>query len=289
MRQHFRQYFIFSENERRAVIALTSLALFLFLLPYVLKRFKKETTSFDNALQTRIEAFTQSYGKKETKITTDKKYSLFAFDPNKIGVAEWQQLGLSEKQATVIENYKAKGGQFRKAEDIRKIFVLSDEKKEELLPYVNIENSNNYQTRFTQQPATKSERPKVDINTADSALFESLPMIGGKRAASMVKYREWLGGYYNIAQVSEIYSLPDSIYQIIKPRLIISEIPLRKININTADYETFRGHPYTRRIAGYIIKYRNNNAGFKSADQICRVPEMTDSICQKLLPYIAIE
>lgn len=289
MRQYFRQYFIFSENERRAVVGLAVLALVLFVLPYISKQFRQEERVFDSSLQATVNSFVEAYSQGNPSEKTSTLDSLFAFDPNQIGVAEWLKLGLSEKQATVIENYKAKGGKFYKAEDIRKIFVLSDEKKEQLLPYVRIGNSANHaQTTYSQEPK-KQGRPKVDINTADSAQFEKLRGIGAKLSSRIVKYREWLGGFYNIDQLSEVYALPDSTFQKIKPDLTISQVPLRKLNINTADYETFRSHPYTRKIAGYIVKYRNNNGGFKTADQICRVPEMTDSICKKLMPYIVIE
>jgi len=296
MRQYFRQYFIFSENERRAVICLTLLAAALFVLPYIVKRFHKENIAIDNSLQGKVSAFSQEYMRATADKNTEKQtLPLFVFDPNKIGVEEWRKLGLSEKQATVIENYKAKGGTFYKAEDIRKIFVLSDEKKEALLPYIRIENTGNKRENTSGKEVasviqqSKYQREKIDINTADSAQFEKLPFIGAKRASGIVKYRGWLGGFHSIEQLSEVYALPDSVYQKIKPRLTMSEIELRKLNINTADYNTFRGHPYTRRIAGYIIKYRDANGDFKTADQICRVPEMVDSICRKLLPYIVTE
>ncbi len=289
MRQYFRQYFIFSENERRAAIGLVALALVLLVLPYIAKYFHQEERVFDSSLQAKVNLFTEEYSQPKSFEKTSSFDSLFLFDPNKIGVAEWLKLGLSEKQATVIEKYKAKGGKFYKAEDIRKIFVLSDEKKEQLLPYVQIGNTaNNAQTIVTQEPK-KQGRLKVDINTADSVQFEKLRGIGAKLSSRIVKYREWLGGFYSIDQLSEVYALPDSTFQKIKPDLTISQIPLRKLNINTADYETFRSHPYTRKVAGYIVKYRNSNGGFKTTDQICRVPEMTDSICKKLMPYVVIE
>lgn len=295
MRQHFRQYFIFSDNERRAVICLAILAVTLFVLPYTVKLFHKENIALDNSLQEKVNAFSQEYIRATANKNTEKQtLPLFVFDPNKIGVEEWIKLGLSEKQATVIENYKAKGGAFYKAEDIRKVFVLSDEKKNALLPYIRIENTGNKWENTSGKEiasvqSSKYHREKIDINTADSAQFEKLPFIGAKRASGIVKYRGWLGGFHSIEQLSEVYALPDSVYQKIKPKLTMSEIELRKLNINTADYDTFRGHPYTRRIAGYIIKYRDANGDFKTADQICRVPEMVDSICRKLLPYVVTE
>src|SRR5690606_21765446 len=118
------------------------------------------------------------------------------------------------KQARVIEKYKPKGGHFRKEEDIRKILVLSEEQKEKLLPFVKIEKTpQNAVFPNHRESISKYEKPQVDINTADSAMFEKLPFIGAKRAANIVKYRTWLGGCYAIEQVAEVYAIPDSVYQ----------------------------------------------------------------------------
>ena len=39
-----------------------------------------------------------------------RTYESFAFDPNTVSVADLQRLGLSERQAESIENYRSKGG-----------------------------------------------------------------------------------------------------------------------------------------------------------------------------------
>jgi competence protein ComEA len=237
------------------------------------------------------------YSKNAEPETAKKKYVLFSFDPNTINVDGWVKLGLSEKQATVIENYKSKGGKFRKPEDIRKIFVLSDEKKEELLPYVQIGESD---TKLSSVPKSQSkveersfdkEPPKffVDINQADSAEFEKLYGIGPKLASRIVEYRQALGGFYAIAQISEVYGLSDSTYQSIRQNLRISRIPIRKLPINSSDYNALKKHPYTRALAYRILKYRDSNTAFKSLDHICRVPDMTEDICLKIKRYIVLE
>ena len=43
----------------------------------------------------------------------------------------------------------------------------------------------------------------VDINTADTTAFISLPGIGSKLAARIVNFRDKLGGFYSIDQVGE--------------------------------------------------------------------------------------
>jgi competence ComEA-like helix-hairpin-helix protein len=179
--------------------------------------------------------------------------------------------------------------------------VLNDQKKQELLPFVKIQSESPSITHAAEtQAIAKEEQPKIfpkfsykpffiDVNKADSAGFEKLYGIGPKLATRIVQYREWLGGFTNIEQLKEVYGITDSTYNKFRANIIISKVELKKININTATYEEFRAHPYTRSFAGYIIKYRKNNSLFKSAEQIARVPNMTDSIYKKLLPYVVVE
>lgn len=77
MRQIFRQYFIFSDNERRAVICLSALAFVLFLLPYFLKQFRSDQSIFDESLQTKIVAFNENYASQKSDILPPKTESLF--------------------------------------------------------------------------------------------------------------------------------------------------------------------------------------------------------------------
>src|SRR5690606_26013840 len=50
----------------------------------------------------------------------------FMFDPNGLAVVDWKRLGLSDRQIRMIKNYEAKGGRFRKKEDLKKIYAISD-------------------------------------------------------------------------------------------------------------------------------------------------------------------
>jgi competence ComEA-like helix-hairpin-helix protein len=323
MRKQVRQYFIFSPGERRAVIALGTITIVLIILPFIYsvlhkdekpkvdETFEKEIATFKTELEQKLDtsSYAERYSYTTPRYTTyeynnkpkEKEYHLFPFNPNTIGVDDWMALGLSEKQANVIEHYKAKGGKFRKPEDILKIFVLNDQKKQELLPYVRIETESNAIATNTETPAAPKEEFKkvfptfsykpffIDVNKADSAGFEKLYGIGPKLAARIVKYREWLGGFTHVEQVKEVYGIADSTFNKFRVNLVISKVALKKININTATYEEFKEHPYTRPFAGYIIKYRKSNSLFKSPEQIARVPNMTDSIYKKLLPYVVVE
>jgi len=224
--------------------------------------------------------------------TKRKVYTLFPFDPNKIGEKEWADLGLSEKQAAVVENYKAKGGKFRSAEDIRKIKVISPTKADELIPYITIASLPQESKWTAQSKSVYPERQKVelDINQADSTAFDLLRGIGPSLARRIVSYRERLGGFVAVAQVAEVWGLQDSTYQMVKDKLTITEGNVRKLNLNTADVEQIKSHPYFNYYhAKAIVAYRTANGEFSKLEDIKAVHTITDSAFQRMLPYITIK
>ncbi|MCW5906298.1 MAG: helix-hairpin-helix domain-containing protein [Chitinophagales bacterium] len=225
------------------------------------------------------------------KTKAEKAVTYFDFDPNTIGEKEWQLLGFSQKQAKLIETYKAKGGKFYKPEDVRKLYVVSDEKYNELLPYIKIEITappKEYRSNYN-IPAEKKTYT-VDINTADSALFERLRGIGPSLARRIVNYRTRLGGFVSVEQVSEVWGLPDSTYQSLKDRFVCSPTEIAKINVNTADIETMRKHPYINYpLAKIIYNYRSQHGNYESIDDLRKLATVTDSSFAKLAPYLSTE
>ena len=73
-----------------------------------------------------------------TTISAKNQVSLHRFDPNTTDLAGWQELGFSAKQAQSILKYRFKGGQFRKPEDLQKMYVVSPEAYQKLRPYIAI-------------------------------------------------------------------------------------------------------------------------------------------------------
>lgn len=114
-----------------------------------------------------------------------RKVESFRFNPNTVSVEDLQRLGFSEKQALSIDNYRQKGGRFRRPSDFAKSFVVADSVYDRLEPYISI--------------------PRLDINQADSTALLDLPGIGPYFAGKVVQYRTQLGGYSTVEQLLEIW------------------------------------------------------------------------------------
>ena len=74
----------------------------------------------------------------------------------------------------------------------------------------------------------------------------------------------------------------DQIY--IEPTLIV------KLNINQAQADELKSHPYIRwSLANAIVKYRIQHGEYDSVNDVKRVVLMTDSTYKKLSPYLVVD
>ena len=166
-----------------------------------------------------------------------RRVESFRFNPNTVSLEDLMRLGFSEKQAQSILNYRAKGGRFRRPADFAKSYVVADSVFDRLEPYIDI--------------------PRIDLNQADSAAFETLPGIGPYFAAKMVSYRTSLGGYSHPEQLLEIYHFDREKYDALKD--LISCSPPEPYPIWTLSERDLARHPYISRDEAHsIVLYRTH-------------------------------
>ncbi len=221
----------------------------------------------------------------------------FPFDPNTATEADFLNLGLPSRTVKSILNYREKGGIFRKKEDLAKIYTLSETDYARLEPYITISTPSH--ADYAVRPNTyangssgslKSKNP-VDMNRAGIEGWMSLPMIGERRAQQIVNFREKLGGFSSIDQLAEMYGLPDSVFQQIRPQLRLETTTIRKINLNTVSLEALDAHPYvSRKQAELIIAYRSQHGNYAVPTDVLKIKAFTDNAWWvKVAPYFGTE
>lgn len=296
----WKEYFSFTKKERVGIITLLIVLTGIWFLPLAfspgdqtdiqkLEAFKaqiaalnvKDTTAEFNSMDTYAEKGNLSV------------VSLFYFDPNTLSVSGWKKLGLPDKTITTITNYLNKGGKFRKPEELSKIYGLKKTDYERLAPYVKIQSSYHKEEKSpaAEMPVQHEQKSikAIDINKADTAMLIALPGIGSKLANRIINFRQKLGGFYTVDQLAEVYGLPDSTFQNIRPKLVCDSKDIRKININTATFDEMKAHPYIKyQVANAVIQYRNQHGEYISAEALKQVQLITDDIFAKVEPYITI-
>ena len=323
-----RDYFGFSHRESRGFIVLVFLTLLCLLIPvayrFLADRKPIDTTVADQhkldslvALMQAEEAKQPQFGSRTEKDKTTAEHfsepKLFRFDPNTVSVAGWQQMGMPRWLAERIDKYRSKGGQFRKKEDLLRIYDFPPDLYDQIEPYITLKEtprsgqfasnrpgSKPYgnepykpteRTPYPTRPAypDRAAKPALqpfDINTADTAQLIALKGIGSTLAGRIVKFRDAMGGFISTEQFRDIYGL-DS--------LALSELQtfgkiqssVRKIPVNTASAEELDRHPFlSRKQAQIIVNYREQHGAYTSAESLKPIRILDAKTIEKIAPYL---
>ncbi|PWS26562.1 hypothetical protein DHW03_17475 [Pedobacter yonginense] len=297
MRIWLNKHFGFTKGEFNGLLLLIIIIFALKATPFIYEQFhtaEKDDLNLLAKIQ-KLEISDQNdfhYARERIEeLEATKETRLFAFDPNTIDVEGWQTLGLSVKQASSIVNYRNKGGKFYKAEDLQKMYTISPDMYQKLLPYVHIENqTSNYSShalKYEKKEYAKKALVIVDVNTADSAQLDEVKGIGGAFANRILKYRERLGGFYKKEQLMEVYGIDSIKYAEIKNQISLSPVKLKTINLNTAVFNDLKSNPYlSYKQINAIIQFRKQHGTFSSPSDLKKIAILNQQIIDKISPYI---
>ena len=240
----------------------------------------------------------------------DEKLVLFKFDPNHLPLEQWVALGLSERQASSILRYEAKGGQFRTKRDVAKMFVVDAELFARWEPFILLPDSFTKKTfadrqrypeymrsdsvtrSFTDRPARSFAKALVEINSADTSQLVEVRGIGPAFARGIVKYRDRLGGFHSLDQLNEVYILrdkPEAVAEL-RSRLLLDTLMVRRFPVNSFTAEELGPHPYAGwKVAKALVAYRKLHGPFRSVADIKNCALVSDSVYRKLAPYLSTE
>jgi competence protein ComEA len=305
-KEQFQKWFRFSKKERNGLLIFLFLVVSFFTIPYFLPKKIKENEANKKAIATSHEGSTH-------------RDSLFTFDPNTLDKEGWLQLGLKEKTANTILHYCQKGGCFRHPEDIRKIYGLKSVDADKLIPYIQIENTQNppHFSKTTQHfVSDKNVHFPIEINHAGWQHFAALPGMNDKLAQRITHYREAKHGFHSVEEIAKTYGLQPQLFEKIKPYLRCSlvvekpidqttslpsqqqtiqeqlskQIATKKVNINSAILSEFmRTRKIPKSVAEAIIVYREQHGNYSSISEIKNIAFINNDLFDRISPYLKTE
>jgi DNA uptake protein ComE-like DNA-binding protein len=124
----------------------------------------------------------------------------------------------------------------------------------------------------------------VDPNTADSATLCSIPGIARGIAGSIIRQRQRLGGFYDVAQLLECQYFSEDLL----PWFAIADKPaLKKISINKATFYHLVRHPYISKAQTQdILRYIRIYGPIQDSTQLSSTGIFTSEELSRLLPYL---
>lgn len=225
----------------------------------------------------------------------------FMFDPNVATADELEQLGFTPKLAQRVQNYRSKGGRFRKKEDLLRMYGMDTLFYTQLVPYIVVgtpPSSGRYQGRANKlgQNARRDtffskphpvEAP-FDVNKADTSRLEAIRGIGPKLSRRIIKYRSSLGGFVHVDQFKEVFGLDSAVLrQLLNTAFVAPDFLPDRIDLNVADEKVLDSHPYiSRQEARAIVAYRFQHGRFDSVSELRKLPMFNEEKVRRLEPYL---
>lgn len=282
-------WFEFSNSQRMALLVLIALIVgtwgVYFMLPQWMPRKPVKASAKYQALIAALDR-----GKFKNYSTTDIDTHCirpFPFDPNILDSSGFVKLGLRPKLIHTLLNYRNKGGHFYRKEGLQKIYGMRPDEYDTLEPYIQIpELSFGKNTDGFQYAGTP-----IELNTADTTALIQLNGIGSKLAQNIIQYRDMLGGYVRVEQLTEVYGIRKETYQKIKPFIRVNLKRVKKINLNVATLAELNAHPYLRgEVANAIAAYRKaHDYKIAKLDDLKEIPLINEELFRKIANYLTLQ
>ena len=216
------------------------------------------------------------------------------FDPNTADSSTLVHLGFKPWQAKNMVKYRAAGGKYRKPEDLKKLYGMTDSMYQALTPYIYIAREEVDSVavdslRKDSLPRWEEENKDTILNlrTADTVELKMIHGIGSYRARQIVRYREQLGGFVSVEQVLEAKGMENVDADSLLAHFWIDSVKIEAMNVNSVGLQRLSRHPYLRfEQAQAIYELRRKKIRLDSIQQLQQIECISAETLEKIAPYL---
>ncbi len=130
---------------------------------------------------------------------------------------------------------------------------------------------------------------RIEINSADTTGLMRIRGIGPVFSRRIVRYREILGGYHNVAQLLEVYGIDEERFMDTEPFVYADTTLITRLRPLADDFRTLLRHPYLD--YGQVSEiFRLRRSGrLENAEDLLRSASFTPQDISRLSPYLAFD
>ena len=299
------QYFYHSNKEKKGILALTLLIIAVAIIQTWYHKTYASLAEWPPHMLDFMNTLPQSPYEMPQKLPLTA--GAFYFNPNTADSMTLLRLGFSPKNVQTLSNFRRKGGAFRKADDLKKIYGLPATLVSALLPFVKLDDeADETPSHHSDDEAWASEAPiklqPFDPNTAPESVLKELGL-----SSKTVN-----GRFFKKEDIKKIYNFSDLDYLRLEPYIQISDneqfikntknlssttgfgksvntTSIPQIDANKASLEEWlQLKGIGRTFAARIIENREKLGGFSSVHQVRETYGLPDSTFQAIVPYLTL-
>lgn len=254
------------------------------------------------AYQVRQDSIRKAQWKKTYKRDTIA-IRLQVFDPNTADSSTLVHLGFKPWQAKNLLKYRAKGGRYRRPEDLKRLYGMTDSMYQTLQPYIQIVRTEvdslrmdsmgrdslwRDTIRYDSMPKWQHVKKDTILNlrTADTTELKMIRGVGSYRAKQIVRYRDALGGFVRVEQLREVEGM-ELVADSVMKHFVLDSANVKQLNVNSMGVRQLSRHPYLRfEEAKAIYEFRRRKIKLDSIAQLYDLEALSDETIKKVAPYL---
>jgi DNA uptake protein ComE-like DNA-binding protein len=219
-RQIVKESLNFSKKDRNAVLALSVIIFLLLTGILIVEQIELKPSSDFSAIIQALEEW-----ENRTKSEHEKR-TLFQFNPNTISEEALDSLNLPAFIKRNMVNYRSAGGNFKKPEDVRRIYGMNDSIFAQIEDYIQIPEVIPEISEAIPDQKVKL-KPTFRVFDPNKASKDELLNTGFNQfqASNLVKYRESGGIFFQPEDLLKIYGIDSMFYNSIKSFIELAKIP----------------------------------------------------------------
>ncbi|WP_257290786.1 ComEA family DNA-binding protein [Cellulophaga baltica] len=244
----------------------------------------------DDATQAQIDALKETANQKDRLI-------IYPFNPNYITDYKGYTLGMSVLEIDRLHQFRAANKFINSVQDFQQVTMVSDSLLNKISPYFKFpdwvkkaKDPIKVMVGDLEGNLTSGAITVKDINTVTAIELQEVNGVGEKLSARIIKFRDRLGGFVDVEQVSEVYGLEPAVVQRITKKFKVLIPPLiNKININTASASEMAQLVYLNyTVSKAIVLYREENKGIHSFEELKNIEGFPSEKINRISLYLLL-
>ena len=135
-----------------------------------------------------------------------------------------------------------------------------------------------------------SEGTVVELNSADTTILKKVPGIGSTFAKRIISYRNLLGGFYSVTQLSEVYGIDEDRYTALEQWFTVNPNLISKTNLNNISQDSLNRHPYINYSQSRVImQIRRQKGKLTGWENLQLLNEFNEADKIRLQYYLSFE
>ena len=221
-------------------------------------------------------------------VINTRSNTLFSFDPNKATQQQLVQLGFTKFQIERLIKYRTKGGKFLVKSDLLKLYGMDSSFYQQLYAFIDLPKTRTIANEKLDNPPRMEVA--ANINNADTTQLKEVYGIGSKLAQRIINYREKLGGFVSMQQLTEVYGLDSVVVTKVMKRFFVEVgFTPKQLDVNTAEAAELAKHPYLKaNVAKAIVTYRYQHGSFTNLDDLLKIQLVSPTDLTRVKPYLTL-